>query len=123
MKFRKCWQQGQQNAHKAAAGVRNHEFLKVGCVSFAAGVLRKRKALRAQYAVQKGKDAVNTSVLGMFAKSIDACDNLFCSTSLCSMLYMDACDNKSCSTSLRGMLYKEQKCCKYQCFGHDRHRQ
>ena len=72
---------------------------------FAAGVLRKRKALRAQYDVHRGKNAANTSVLGMLAKSIDACDNLFR------------------STSLRSMLYKEQKCCEYQCFGHDRQRQ
>ena len=72
---------------------------------------------------KEAENAVNTSVLGMLAKSIDACDNLFCSTSLRSMLYMDACDKVSCSTSLHGMLYKEQKCCKYQCFGHDRQRQ
>ena len=42
---------------------------------------------------------VNTSVLGMVAKG------------------MDACDNVSCSTTLHGTLYKLGKRCKYQCFG------
>ena len=76
----------------------------MGYVSFAAGVLCKRIALRAQYAVQRGNNAVNTSVLGMLAKSVDACDNLFCSTSLRSTLYMGACDSVSCSTSLHSIL-------------------
>ena len=30
---------------------------------------------------------------------------------------MDACDNVSCSTSLHGILYKKQKRCKYQRLG------
>ena len=36
------------------------------------------------------KNAVNTSVLGMVAKGMDACDSFPCSTSLCSMLCNEA---------------------------------
>ena len=60
---------------------------------FAAGVLHmfsQRKALLAQSAVQRSKNAVNTSVLGMVAKDLAACDNVSCSTSLRSMLYKEA---------------------------------
>ena len=47
-----------------------------------------------QYVVQSGENAVNTSVLGA-------------NTSVLGMVAkgMDACDNVSCSTTLRGMLY------------------
>ena len=62
------------------------------------------------------RSGVNTSVLGMVAKGVHACDSFPCSTSVCGMLYrdentantsvlgivangMDACDNVSCSTS------------------------
>ena len=66
---------------------------------------------------QRNNNAVNTSVLGMVANGIDACDSFPCSTSLCGMLCkdeknavntrvlgtvakgMDTCDNTSCSTS------------------------
>ena len=43
-----------------------------------------------QSAVQRSKNAVNTSVLGMVAKDLAACDNVSCSTSLRSMLYKEA---------------------------------
>ena len=63
----------------------------------------QRKALLAQYVVQRGKYAANTGVLGMGAKGMDACNNVYC------------------STPLRSMLYKEKRC-KYQRFGHGRKR-
>ena len=69
----------------------------------------------------------NTSVLGIVAIGMDACDNVSCSALLRGMSYneakiavntsvlgiveigMDACNNVSCSTSLRSVLYKEAK--------------
>ena len=43
-----------------------------------------------QHVVLRRENAVNTSVLGMVAKGMDACDRFSCSTSLCSMLYKKA---------------------------------
>ena len=56
------------------------QFLRLSVLTRSAQPARRRET----------KNAINTSVLGMVAKGMDACDSFPCSTSLRSMLYNEA---------------------------------